>query len=87
MLSFTPIQAYLLAVAFLISADRVTEMLRTQDSTLAIEITWPAELNKLAKNVAVGSITVQFRSRDGKITNCLPIVNGWNYTFARSSAN
>jgi hypothetical protein len=36
--------------------------------TLAIGIKWPAELNKLAKNVAVGSITVQFRSRDGKIT-------------------
>ena len=27
-----------------------------------------------------GSIAIQFGGCDGKITNCLPVVNGWNYT-------
>lgn len=27
-----------------------------------------------------GSVTVQFGGCDGKIPNCLPITNGWNYT-------
>ncbi len=27
-----------------------------------------------------GSVTVQFDGCDGKIPNCLPIVEGWNYT-------
>ncbi|BCP53312.1 hypothetical protein K32_19290 [Kaistia sp. 32K] len=32
-----------------------------------------------AKN-ADGSVTIQFGGCDGKIANCLPIVEGWNYT-------
>jgi hypothetical protein len=27
-----------------------------------------------------GSVSVQFGGCDGKIPNCLPIMNGWNYT-------
>jgi hypothetical protein len=38
-------------------------------------------LNDLtAKKGADGSITIQFGGCDGKISNCLPIVEGWNYT-------
>jgi len=33
-----------------------------------------------AKKDADGSVTVQFGGCDGKIANCLPIVEGWNYT-------
>lgn len=33
-----------------------------------------------AKKNADGSVTVQFGGCDGKIANCLPIVEGWNYT-------
>jgi len=33
-----------------------------------------------AKRNADGSVTVQFGGCDGKIPNCLPIVEGWNYT-------
>jgi hypothetical protein len=32
------------------------------------------------KKAADGSITVQFGGCDGKIPNCIPIVEGWNYT-------
>jgi hypothetical protein len=38
-------------------------------------------LNSLsAKRGADGAITLQFGGCDGKIPNCLPITNGWNYT-------
>jgi hypothetical protein len=33
-----------------------------------------------AKRGTDGSITIQFGGCDGEIPNCLPIVNGWNYT-------
>ena len=33
-----------------------------------------------AKKNADGSVTVQFGGCDGKIPNCLPITEGWNYT-------
>ncbi|MGO4338593.1 DUF1254 domain-containing protein [Labrys sp. KB_33_2] len=33
-----------------------------------------------AKKNADGSTTIQFGGCDGKIPNCLPIVEGWNYT-------
>jgi hypothetical protein len=33
-----------------------------------------------AKKGPDGSVTVQFGSCDGKIQNCLPITEGWNYT-------
>lgn len=33
-----------------------------------------------AKKNADGSVTIQFGGCDGKIPNCLPIVEGWNYT-------
>lgn len=33
-----------------------------------------------AKTNADGSVTIQFGGCDGKIANCLPIVEGWNYT-------
>jgi hypothetical protein len=36
--------------------------------------------NITAKKNADGSVTVQFGGCDGKISNCLPIMNGWNYT-------
>jgi hypothetical protein len=32
------------------------------------------------KKGADGSTTVQFGGCDGKIPNCIPIVEGWNYT-------
>jgi len=32
------------------------------------------------KNGADGSTTVLFGGCDGKIPNCIPIVEGWNYT-------
>jgi hypothetical protein len=32
------------------------------------------------KKSADGSVVVQFGGCDGKIPNCIPIVNGWNYT-------
>jgi hypothetical protein len=35
--------------------------------------------NTTAKKEADGSISVQFGACDGKIPNCLPIMNGWNY--------
>jgi hypothetical protein len=35
--------------------------------------------NITAKKEADGSITIQFGGCDGKIPNCLPIMNGWNY--------
>jgi hypothetical protein len=36
--------------------------------------------NIIAKKNADGTINVQFGGCDGKIPNCLPIMNGWNYT-------
>ncbi|MDZ5453478.1 DUF1254 domain-containing protein [Labrys sedimenti] len=33
-----------------------------------------------AKKNTDGSVTIQFGGCDGKIPNCLPIVEGWNYT-------
>jgi hypothetical protein len=35
--------------------------------------------NLTAKKAADGSVTVQFGGCDGKIPNCLPITQGWNY--------
>jgi hypothetical protein len=35
--------------------------------------------NITAKRDTNGSVTVQFGGCDGKIPNCLPIMNGWNY--------
>ena len=35
--------------------------------------------NITAKRSADGSVPVQFGGCDGKIQNCIPIVNGWNY--------
>jgi hypothetical protein len=32
-----------------------------------------------AKKSADGSIIIQFGGCDGKIPNCLPTMNGWNY--------
>jgi hypothetical protein len=32
------------------------------------------------KKAADGSTTIQFGGCDGKIPNCIPIINGWNYT-------
>ena len=36
--------------------------------------------NITSKKNADGSVTIQFGGCDGKIPNCLPIMNGWNYT-------
>lgn len=36
--------------------------------------------NLTAKKSADGLIAIQFGGCDGKIPNCLPVVNGWNYT-------
>jgi hypothetical protein len=36
--------------------------------------------NLTAKRDGDGAITIQFGGCDGKITNCLPIMPGWNYT-------
>ena len=36
--------------------------------------------NITSKKNPDGSATIQFGGCDGKIPNCLPIVNGWNYT-------
>lgn len=36
--------------------------------------------NITAKKETDGSIMIQFGGCDGKIPNCLPIMNGWNYT-------
>ena len=36
--------------------------------------------NITAKKSADGSIAIQFGGCDGKIPNCLPIMEGWNYT-------
>lgn len=36
--------------------------------------------NITSKKNADGSATIQFGGCDGKIPNCLPIMNGWNYT-------
>lgn len=33
-----------------------------------------------AKKNADGTVTIQFGGCDGKVPNCLPIVEGWNYT-------
>ena len=33
-----------------------------------------------AKKTADGTVTIQFGGCDGKIENCLPITEGWNYT-------
>jgi hypothetical protein len=33
-----------------------------------------------AKKDAEGSVAIQFGGCDGKIPNCLPVMNGWNYT-------
>jgi hypothetical protein len=35
--------------------------------------------NITAKKAADGSVSIQFGGCDGKISNCLPIVKGWNY--------
>ena len=32
-----------------------------------------------AKKAANGSVTIQFGGCDGKVPNCLPIMEGWNY--------
>lgn len=36
--------------------------------------------NLTAKKSADGSVAVQFGGCDGQIANCLPVVDGWNYT-------
>ena len=36
--------------------------------------------NITSKKNADGSVAIQFGGCDGKIPNCLPIMNGWNYT-------
>lgn len=36
--------------------------------------------NITSKRNADGSVTIQFGGCDGKISNCLPIMPGWNYT-------
>jgi hypothetical protein len=36
--------------------------------------------NITAKTSADGSTTIHFGGCDGKTTNCLPIMPGWNYT-------
>jgi hypothetical protein len=36
--------------------------------------------NLTAKKSRDGAIAIQFGGCDGKISNCLPIMNGWNYT-------
>ena len=36
--------------------------------------------NITSRKNADGSVTIQFGGCDGKIPNCLPIMNGWNYT-------
>lgn len=36
--------------------------------------------NLTSKQSADGSVVIQFGGCDGKATNCLPIMNGWNYT-------
>lgn len=36
--------------------------------------------NITAQKGGDGSVTIQFGGCDGKIPNCLPIMNGWNYT-------
>src|SRR5262249_1782017 len=36
--------------------------------------------NLTAKKSADGSYAIQFGGCDGKVSNCLPIVPGWNYT-------
>jgi hypothetical protein len=36
--------------------------------------------NLTARKGSDGMITIQFGRCDGKIPNCLPIMNGWNYT-------
>ena len=36
--------------------------------------------NLTAKKDADGSISIQFGGCDGQVANCLPIVEGWNYT-------
>jgi hypothetical protein len=36
--------------------------------------------NLTARRGRDGSVTVQFGGCDGKIPNCLPIMDGWNYT-------
>ena len=36
--------------------------------------------NITAKKNVDGNIVIQFGGCDGKIANCIPIVNGWNYT-------
>ena len=36
--------------------------------------------NITAKKSEDGSVAIQFGGCDGKISNCLPIMNGWNYT-------
>ena len=35
--------------------------------------------NITAKKAADGSVSIQFGGCDGKIPNCLPTMNGWNY--------
>jgi hypothetical protein len=38
-------------------------------------------INSITGNKAAdGSTTVQFGGCDGKISNCIPIMKGWNYT-------
>ena len=36
--------------------------------------------NLTAQKDANGLVTIQFGGCDGKIPNCLPIMQGWNYT-------
>jgi len=36
--------------------------------------------NITAKKNMDGGVTIQFGGCDGKIANCLPITDGWNYT-------
>jgi len=36
--------------------------------------------NLIAQKGADGAITIQFGGCDGKVVNCLPIVQDWNYT-------
>jgi hypothetical protein len=39
--------------------------------------------NITGKKDGDGSVTIQFGGCDGKASNCLPIMPGWNYTVRR----
>ena len=84
-LNFTPAKndgktIYRLAVKE-VPVDRFWRSASTTAKAIIKRTTWtPYSLNNTLLEEHGGSVAIRFGGCDGKIPNCLPIMQGWNYT-------